>query len=238
MISISGTRASSTVCVAFGILLVLCLGGAYASSLPVPMGWENGPLENAQVALLLAAGTAALFYGAKPPLSQPGQRVIWKAMAPLWFLMAAREISWGAALCVPVHFDSLTGPTFSSTQQLWYRPAVVPLACALLLWCAWQLRRAGLAEVVLKLWNERALPVAEIALFAACMAVSAMAEGHLRLLNGTGLTSWQYGAAAQSFEELAELCAYTALVFAQWRVARSWRGASTRVSAGAPIRPV
>ena len=45
---------------------------------------------------------------------------------PVWLLLAARELSWGAALLPPLSIGA-DGPEYSSSV-LWYKPAVAPVA--------------------------------------------------------------------------------------------------------------
>ncbi len=235
MIPLSYTDRTPTYLCALGAFLVLGLGYAVSPTMPQSAGWENGPLENLQVALLLAAGIAALRYGMWSGPQHAQQHAFWTAIAPLWFMLVARELSWGAVFCTPIAFDGLIGPKFSSTQQLWYRPAVIPVVCVLLLWCSWRFGRARSLQLFTALRHARALPLVELGLFSVCMAASAVAEGHARPNSADFFVHWKDRAAAQNFEELAELCAFAALVCAQSRVMRYWRNTSpgARVSGAA-----
>ncbi len=137
-------------------------------------------------------------------------------VTPIWFAMAARELSWGAVFMTPLSISPETGPTFSSRHQLAYSSAVAPVLVLLALGCLWIFIRSQQYRTLAALWRQRSFPVAEIVLFAAGMVVSAACEGHLGL-NVPLTAEW----ARQNLEELAELWAYLALVAAQYRV---WRG--------------
>lgn len=182
-----------------------------APFLPPWAGWENGPVENAQAALLFWGGVSALRYAAQ---SQPGRtRAFWWMVAPIWFVMVGRELSWGAALLAPLRFSAEMGPAFSSSQQLAYKPAVPPVVGMLAAFSLALFVRTRQDLTLQSLWQRRALPLAEIALFVAAMLLSNAAEGHM------GLTiPWAEEWALQNLEEMAELCAYAALFCAQWRV--------------------
>ncbi len=222
----SHTDRKPTYWCVLGTLLVLGLGYAALPFAPISAGWENGLLENAQVVLLAAAGVLALRHGLRSgSQGRQQQKSFWTAVAPLWFIMAARELSWGAAFLTPIAFDAITGPKFSSTQQIWYRPAVVPLIGVLLLWCLWRFGRARSLQICQTLRKARALPLIELTVFAACMLASAAAERNAQFNVPDFFQHLASSAPAQSFEELAELCAFAALACAQARVARFWRNA-------------
>lgn len=182
-----------------------------APLLPARLGWENGVIENTQVVLLLLGGLLAARYALRAPV-QP-QRAFWWVISPLWGVLALRELSWGATLLPPLHLDPLTGPTFSSSQQLFYKPLITPallvlvagLVVVLLVWRAYRLLPL--------LWQCRGVPWSEMALVVACMLVSTAAEGHMGLaIQGLG-----HGA-SQLLEEFAELLAYLMLLVGQCRV--------------------
>lgn len=193
--------------IAFGLIASYLL----APLLPHWTGWENGPVENAQAALLFWGGVSALHCAAQSEAGRP--RAFWWMVAPIWFVMVGRELSWGAALLTPLDFSAQTGPTFSSTQQLAYKPAVAPVVGMLAAFSLAVFVRTRQYRTLQSLWQRRALPLAEIGLFAAALLLSTAAEGHMGLS-----IPWTEEWALQNLEELAELCAYAALFCAQWRV--------------------
>src|SRR5690606_11801180 len=101
------------------VFIVLALIASYlcAPLLPVTAGWGNGWIENLQALLPFAGGVGALCHAAQLP--SPRGTGFWHAVAPLWFILSFRELSWGAVFHSPVSFSQETGPMFSSSTQLW-----------------------------------------------------------------------------------------------------------------------
>lgn len=190
--------------------LVQLLMFVTAPMLPVSFGWENGPIENAQVILLIGGAVLALRYRDAAPTKN--QKIFWLIIAPLWFVMAVRELSWGAVFYTPLSFDIELGPQFSSSQQLWYKPAVAPVlaSLALALVCAFFYSKQY--RTVIKLFKQSNLPITELIIFAVLMISAAAAEGHMGLHLGMDKGN------SQIYEEAVELLAYGALLFAQFRV--------------------
>ncbi|AVS70934.1 hypothetical protein C8247_11160 [Paracidovorax avenae] len=196
------------------MLLGLALSGAVASVLPVSAGWENGLLEDSQVVLLLAGACMAVLVACGHTAGRPASPVakgLALASVPVWCLMAARELSWGAALLPPIGF-SAEGPVYSSSV-LWYKPAVAPLALLVLAWCGWVLLRSRVLQAVPALLRSRQFAWPELAVLLLAAALSTYAEGHL----GIPVAGFLQGRAVV-VEEWAELFAYLALVAAQWQV--------------------
>ncbi|WP_225978878.1 hypothetical protein [Paracidovorax cattleyae] len=206
------------------MLLGLALSGAAAAILPVSAGWENGLLEDVQVVVLLAGACMALLaargYIAGRPLGLAAKGLA-MASAPIWCLLAARELSWGAALLPPIGF-SAEGPVYSSSV-LWYKPAVAPLALLVLAWCAWMLVRSRVLRAVPALLRSPQFAWAELAILLLAATLSTYAEGHL----GIPVPSFLQGRAVV-VEEWAELFAYLALVAAQWQIFVLLRHAADR----------
>ncbi|TQS70021.1 hypothetical protein ERN12_15320 [Rhodobacteraceae bacterium] len=186
-------------------LAVLAAGFLGAGALPVWISFENGPVENAQVVVLLAGAVVALWFSA----GNTQLRWFWRATLPFWLAMAARELSWGAVFLEPVSITD-HGPMFSSSL-LWHKPFVAPLMGGLLLLAiVWFVKGHGVA-MFKTLANKRRLPVYDIALFVIAMLVSTAAEGHM----GLGLPDLGDD---QVIEEIAELAAYLFLLSAQIRI--------------------
>ncbi|KAF1022751.1 MAG: hypothetical protein GAK30_00908 [Paracidovorax wautersii] len=201
------------------VLVVLALVACYlmAPHLPVWTGWENGPVENLQALVLLAGGMLALWWRDRAGDRQAS--LFWLMVAPIWFVLCARELSWGAAFMTPLDFSPVYGPTFSSSQQLPYKPLIAPVIGLLLLGTAAVFVRSRQDQTLARLWRQGSFPLLEIALFVLAMLVSAEAEGHGIV---GGFPSMGH-AQQQSLEEMAELVGYAVLLLAQWRVARGLR---------------
>lgn len=192
-------------------LLLAALLASYPISAVLDPGWgrEGGFLENAQVLVLGAGFVAAMLAFLRTRPGRTALLALWAA--PVWLLLAGRELSWGRVL--------LPQPELEATHSLaahgivWLqhvvRPGAVLLVLALLL-AAWRFRldevvRAGLA---------RHTPWLCFAVALAAALGSTCAEGHMSCSLGL--------AAGRSvvFEELAELLAYVSLVMIQGAVLR------------------
>lgn len=200
----------------FRILVLTGLLVAYplARWLPVSFGWENGVFENAQFVVLLASGLLACFWA-----SRSKSRVLrwfWCMVAPIWFILALRELSWGAALLQPIHFDPETGPVFSSTQQMAAKWMVTAAAAVALLGSGLIFFLSRQYRTLARLWRNRMVPWPELGMATLATVISASAEGKLPfdLLQGLGLSH----GSAQVLEEFAEFWVYFSVALAQWRV--------------------
>ena len=184
--------------------------------LPQFWGWENGPLENVQVVILLAdlLGAAMAAYRQRGSVAAP----LWWVALPFWLVFMGRELAWGAAF-LPAIGHNQWGPTISSSV-LWFRPAV-PWVCAalLLLCCYWMLRHRLWSRVLLRLHQERAWPVASLLLFVLAMVISTNAEGH-----GFVHLQDRFGTQVVVLEELVETWGFAALWLAQWVLIRHTAG--------------
>ena len=198
---------------------LLMLGAAHwaAPQLPNWVGWENGPFESFQALLLLAGGLLAGWYGAKENNRQT--RWFWWVQAPIWVILAAREMSWGVVFLPPLSVLPSGEPVFSARRQLWYyKPLLRPLLVVVALACAVMGIRSRQHEVLRRLWRQGDFPLLQIVIVAGCMLLSAAAEGKL------GLSFAQMQAdAAQIFEELAEGTAYVFMLLGQHRARRGLR---------------
>lgn len=189
--------------------------GAFIVSplLPVEVGWENGPIEIVQTILLFLGALGAI--GALwrwHSCNGTRFKALWLTFASVWLVLLVKELGWGVVFMDPLSHSNETGPVFSSSIQLWYKPAVViTLGLLALVWVAvFFATRQSL--IVIELYERKALPVTEIIIVCALMILSSAAEGNLGW--SPGLTP----GSAQIYEELVELLAYVALLLAQYRV--------------------
>ncbi len=210
------------------IFLIALLAVAYviAPLLPVSSGWENNTIENAQFAMLLLGGVMVLM-PYRHALNDERYRMFLLVVASVWFVMAARELSWGAVFLSPLAVSAETGPVFSSSQ-LSYRPLVEPVIAVVIAVCLFIFFKTKQALTVSAIWKQSAFPIKEIFVFATAMIISAVAEDH-GLIDVSHLGK----GTAQVFEELVELCAYTALLCAQARIASSLKR-ETQISISKP----
>lgn len=191
-----------------------------APYIPPVWGWENGIFENTQVVILLFGGAWA-FKEARIS-TETRHKVFWWVITPIWFVMALRELSWGATLLMPVYMDPITGPVFFSTRQLPYKPLVAPVLMGLVALQILAALRWRVDKLLPVLWRARAIPLLEIGLFILCFLVSTAAEGHM----GMSISSLDEGS-AQLLEEWSELLAYMALFIGQARVLLALRANPT-----------
>lgn len=195
-------------------LLILGLIATYPTArlLPVQFGWENGFFENAQFIVLVFSGLCALWWAIKAPTS--AMRWFWLMIAPIWFILALRELSWGAALMTPLSLNPHTGPVFSSSQQLAHKSWITGSAALALLFSGVVFFATKQWRTLKTLYQQRSFPIFEILLAILATAYSASAEGHISLDIYHG---WSH-ASMQVLEEFTELFAYLFVALAQWRV--------------------
>lgn len=177
-----------------------------ATLLPAWTGFENGPIENTQVAILSIGAGMALVFAEK---DRTTTRWFWCAVAPIWLTMCLRELSWGAVF-LPALSITDHGPQFSSSL-LWYKPYVKPALIAVLVLTVAAFIKGGGLGVSWRLTAARRIPFADITLFGIGVAIASAAEGHL----GVNLGDW---GEMLVIEETAELAAYIFLISAQANV--------------------
>ncbi|MPN32983.1 hypothetical protein SDC9_180466 [bioreactor metagenome] len=191
-----------------------------SSLLPLHWGWENGPLENFQVLMLLVGGATAAWAALRQ--SDRAVRVFWWMAAVIWLILVGRELAWGAALLPPMGFDD-HGPIISS-RVLWYRPAV-PWICGALVLVAFvrMVRNAAFGRVLVPLLREGAWPWFRLGLLVLCVVLATVAEEH-----GKAHLPFLEKSALIVSEEMFEVWAYLALWLAQWQVICHTNGWSAR----------
>jgi hypothetical protein len=196
-------------------ILLACYPLSYIT--PPTWAWEDGVIENSQVVILLAG-----FLGAWVTyLRERPNKIALLALAtmPIWAILVARELSWGAVFTAPLTFNH-DGPVYSS-HVLFYKPMVAPTVGVLLLWSLWLAWRHRLDKLVLEMIATHKFPWFALGMCALGMAGSACAEGHLEL--GLPIAPEH----AEALEELTELAAYGAIVFAQEAIYRAYTAVAT-----------
>lgn len=208
-------------------LLVLLLITSYsvAGMLPSNWGWENGAVENAQIAVLLLGFMLALWRWVSMPRrdvstgladSSVARRLAAAAM-PFWLLCAVRETSWGATL-LTVPLPTPEGPYFTS-RLLWYHPLILPAVLIVMVGIGIAFFRWRLATPLRELMRHRQFPWPELGLAVLAALLSVSAEGKLPvMLSGTEAT-------LAVLEEWAELLCYAGLVLMQARIFFALRNA-------------
>jgi hypothetical protein len=174
--------------------LLLALTLPLALLLPPWVGWENGPLENLQVVLLLMGAWVACAI-ALHDRRHPALHRFWYCVAPLWLLCVGRELSWGRVF-FPVGMDA-SGPVFISAMS--YDAVIRPLAIAV-----------TVASLVGMLWQRPfrllarcRLPLTDVVIMlAAALIANAVDKGYWPAL-------LQH---EETVEEWAELIVYSAML--------------------------
>jgi len=93
--------------------------------LPGWWGWENGPIENTQVVILIV-GAIVSWLAARRNWDDIQMRNLWLWSILVWLLMVGRELSWGRVFFDPVSTGS-GGPMFPSIRAVWYGQYVYPV---------------------------------------------------------------------------------------------------------------
>lgn len=118
--------------------------------LPREIAYENGFLENLQVAELLVGAAFSVFLAAKA--IEKEERSLWQAAFISFLLIAARELNWGR-----VFYPTAALNKFLPLKDLWYGPVVYPLVtlAAVAIICLFWRGRFFLfgARRKLPLWN-------------------------------------------------------------------------------------
>jgi hypothetical protein len=215
----------------WGLLVLLIAVYPLARRLPERSSWENGWVEDAQIAILLigfswAAWTWGKLRRAPAARIAPGctaaLRLSLIALA-FWLLCAGRETSWGATFLTHGVMEA-DGPYFSSSK-LWYHMAIKPLvlaavAVAVLAFLRWRLDRPLVA-----LMRRHRFPWFEFVLGAAAALMATLSESSMFF------EAQDTEALRMMVEELAEAVCYLALLLVQARLFDELRG--DRVAGGA-----
>ncbi|MGF6181645.1 hypothetical protein ABIB42_002669 [Massilia sp. UYP32] len=182
--------------------LLAALAACYPASLVLPATWsrEGGLLESLQVLVLGAGCVLALLMYLRARPARVAMLALWAA--PVWLLLAGRELSWGRAW--------LSGPaseTMAATA-LQIEPLVKPGAAVLL---AWLVLSAVYYRIdgPLRAAFSRRLPWVTLVVLLATAMGSTCAEGHMSCHLDRVIP------AAQTFEEWCELLGYIALCMVQ-----------------------
>ena len=206
---------------ATGIFIViagLISGYMFSLVLPNEWSWENNWLENIQTFILLVGLMFSVYRYAREPNKRFAR--LWLAAIPVWFIFISRELSWGAVFFEPLFIDPITGPTFSSSEQVPWKPLVSPLLVILLLFSIVLFIKANLYQLLVAQWRNGDFPLIEILLCLTGVFLSNEAEGH-------GLFGFPHlgEGELQLMEEWSEVWAYAALLLAQWHFFRRLKAA-------------
>jgi hypothetical protein len=182
--------------------LLAALAACYPASLVLPAAWsrEGGLLESLQVLVLGVGCVLALLMYLRARPARVAMLALW--VAPVWMLLAGRELSWGRAW--------LSGPasqTMAATA-LRVEPLVKPGAGVLLAWLVFSAVYYRI-DGPLRAAFSRRLPWVTLVVLLATATGSTCAEGHMSCHLDRVIST------PQAFEELCELLGYSALCMAQ-----------------------
>lgn len=182
--------------------LLAALVASYPASLVLPAAWsrEGGLLETLQVIVLGLGCMLALLVYVRARPTPVAMLALW--VAPVWLLLAGRELSWGRAW---------PGAEAMAATAHWIGPLARPGAVLLLAWLVfsaayYRIDRPLRAALV------RRVPWLGLVVTLAGAMGSTCAEGHMSCHLDMAASS------AQLFEELCELLAYAALCSMQYVV--------------------
>lgn len=188
------------------IILFFC-SFPFSLYFPIWISWENQILENAQAAVLFLGAVVAFVFALR---SEGKIRIFWFAVVPIWIIMFARELSWGAVFFAPTSVSE-EGPMFASSQ-LWYHPYRTPVVLVLVAGTAIGFALSHAPRLFYGLLASRRFPFFDIAGFVVAILFSTAAENHI----GLSINWWP--GFHQIIEETMELAAYVFLLSAQQRV--------------------
>ncbi len=150
----------------------------------------------------------ALFFAFK---TQGRERIFWLAITPIWLIMVARELNWGAVFYPPTGFSEEEGPMYASAK-LWYHPYRTPIVAIVIAAQVVGFTFSRSWRVVPGIMAQWKFPFFDIACFVVAMLISTASEQHIDL----SMAWWPgYG---EMVEETMELAAYIFLLSAQYRV--------------------
>ncbi len=120
-------------------LLLVMLLFPLAIQFPGWWSWENGPLENGQV-VILVSGVILTRFIVRHNAHDRRMRNFWLWTIPLWLLVIARELSWGRVFFEPIVIGG-SGPVFPALRDVWYGDYVYPVNTVIILTTLVQLWR-------------------------------------------------------------------------------------------------
>lgn len=182
------------------IWLWLALIFPVSAYLPDWVSFENGPVENAQVAVLLAFGVMCFYFGGQA--AKIGGYRIWRPAGVIFWILAARELSWGRAL-MPIGYSETSGPILMASKDL---PFYTEIHAAVGIMAAGSLYFIIRYTPWRRIFREIPFPWMNIAAAVVCMSLVTLGD------HG----SIYHTMRDQQIEELAELLLYVTLGYTAW----------------------
>lgn len=178
------------------LLLIYPLSGM----LPDWASFENGPLENAQVIVLLGGALLCIHF-AHYSQGSPTHGM-WLPSAGIFLILAFRELSWGRVFMVK-GYSAIGEPIIPGSSEMPFHTAIhVGVGIAAVLCLYFLIRYAPWKRI----FREIRLPWAQLALIVICIALNTLGDHHAMF----------HTMRDQIIEELAELLMYLTFCHTAW----------------------
>lgn len=178
------------------LLLIYPLSGM----LPDWASFENGPLENAQVIVLLGGALLCIHF-AHYSQGSPTHGM-WLPSAGIFLILAFRELSWGRVFMVK-GYSAIGEPIIPGSSEMPFHTAIhVGVGIAAVLCLYFLIRYAPWKRI----FREIRLPWAQLALIVICIALNTLGDHHAMF----------HTMRDQLIEELAELLMYLTFCHTAW----------------------
>lgn len=178
------------------LLLIYPLSGM----LPDWASFENGPLENAQVIVLLGGALLCIHF-AHYSQGSPTHGM-WLPSAVVFLILAFRELSWGRVFMVK-GYSAIGEPIIPGSSEMPFHMAIhVGVGIAAVLCLYFLIRYAPWKRIL----REIRLPWAQLALIVICIALNTLGDHHAMF----------HTMRDQLIEELAELLMYLTFCHTAW----------------------
>lgn len=178
------------------LLLIYPLSGM----LPDWASFENGPLENAQVIVLLGGALLCIHF-AHYSQGSPTHGM-WLPSAGIFLILAFRELSWGRVFMVK-GYSAIGEPIIPGSSEMPFHTAIhVGVGIATVLCLYFLIRYAPWKRI----FREIRLPLAQLALIVICIALNTLGDHHAMF----------HTMRDQIIEELAELLMYLTFCHTAW----------------------
>lgn len=178
------------------LLLIYPLSGM----LPDWASFENRPLENAQVIVLLGGALLCIHF-AHYSQGSPTHGM-WLPSAGIFLILAFRELSWGRVFMVK-GYSAIGEPIIPGSSEMPFHTAIhVGVGIAAVLCLYFLIRYAPWKRI----FREIRLPLAQLALIVICIALNTLGDHHAMF----------HTMRDQLIEELAELLMYLTFCHTAW----------------------
>jgi hypothetical protein len=172
------------------------------------VAWENGPIENLQVVLLLVGAAIAIRYQADAQVAQ--HTWYWRCGVIIWLCLAGRELGWGANLYPSTKTTSAGEPIYSSHLLPFIGTVHIALGVLAVAMLAVAVRYR-FWRIPGELFRQGEIPWLEIAMIVLGSAISLAVDGSRTQLSA------MVGAGHEVLEEFVELAVYAFFAAARVR---------------------